>query len=180
GHTASLFPGTAALDAPESRWYVDNYVPKLDAHRLTATYRFLRAAHRILFLVTGEAKAPALRQVLEPVDGEEVLPARGVRGGDAEVSWMVDEAAASQLSSTNLVRHQDGWPARAPGSGPGDGLGNPHGLRLRPQHPRHRDGGVRQRGLRRHPLPSGRPGVLDRPPGEGAGRAADPRRPGGR
>ncbi|MFO7292211.1 MAG: 6-phosphogluconolactonase [Acidimicrobiia bacterium] len=105
GHTASLFPGTAALDAPESRWYVDNYVPKLDAHRLTATYRFLRAAHRILFLVTGEAKAPALRQVLEPADGEEVLPARGVLGGDAEVIWMVDEAAASQLSSTNLVRH---------------------------------------------------------------------------
>jgi 6-phosphogluconolactonase len=105
GHTASLFPGTAALNAPESRWYVDNYVPRLDAYRLTATYRFLRAAHRVLFLVCGENKAPALRQVLEPAAGEEFLPARGVMGGDAEVIWYVDEAAASQLTTTPLVRH---------------------------------------------------------------------------
>lgn len=104
GHTASLFPGTAALNAPESRWYVDNYVPRLDAHRLTATYAFIRAAHRVLFLVTGEGKASALRQVLEPAEGEEILPARGVMGGDADVVWMVDEAAASRLSTTPLVR----------------------------------------------------------------------------
>lgn len=103
GHTASLFPGTAALEAEDRRWYVANHVPKLDAERLTATYSFLRQAHRVFFLVAGESKAPALRQVLEPNEGERALPAAGVIGGDAEVTWLVDEAAASQLDRTETT-----------------------------------------------------------------------------
>ena len=104
GHTASLFPGTRALEAEPGRWFVDNYVPKLDAERLTTTYPFLRAAHRVLFLVAGAAKAPALRVVLEPRNGERPLPAAGVMGGDAEVIWMVDEAAAAELSPATITR----------------------------------------------------------------------------
>ncbi len=100
GHTASLFPGTAALEAEERRWYVANHVPKLDAERLTATYSFLRQAHRVFFLVAGESKAAALRQVLEPNEGEKTLPAAGIIGGEADVTWLVDEAAASQLDRT--------------------------------------------------------------------------------
>lgn len=100
GHTASLFPGTAALDAPDHRWFVSNFVPNLDADRLTATYSFLRAARHVLFLVAGPGKAAALRQVLEPADGETTLPARGVIGGDARVTWLVDEAAAAELVAT--------------------------------------------------------------------------------
>lgn len=103
GHTASLFPGTRALEAPASRWYVDNYVPKLDTERLTTTFHFLRAAHRIMFLVAGPKKAAALRAVLEPGPSEQPLPAAGVLGGDVQVTWMVDEAAASELSSTGTV-----------------------------------------------------------------------------
>lgn len=103
GHTASLFPGTAALEAPSERWFVHNFVPKLDSERLTATFTFLRAARRVMFLVSGEAKAPALRQVLEPEEGEDLLPAARVIGGDAEVTWLVDEAAASKLSKTETV-----------------------------------------------------------------------------
>lgn len=103
GHTASLFPGTSALDAPPGRWFVDNYVPHLDAHRLTATLPFLRAARRILFLVTGEGKAAALKEILEPAPGSDPLPAAGVLGGDAAVTWLVDEEAASQLGSTPVL-----------------------------------------------------------------------------
>lgn len=103
GHTASLFPGTAAMEAPPARWFVHNFVPKLDAERLTTTIPFLRAAHRLMFLVAGDGKAAALRQVLEPRDGEDPLPAARVLGGDAEVTWMIDEAAASELSKTETV-----------------------------------------------------------------------------
>lgn len=103
GHTASLFPGTAALDAEDRRWYVANHVPKLDTERLTATYSFLRQAHRIFFLVSGESKAAALRQVLEPSQGERTLPASGVMGGEAQVTWLVDDAAASRLDRVETV-----------------------------------------------------------------------------
>lgn len=104
GHTASLFPGTAALDAPATRWFVANQVPDLDVQRLSATYTFLRRAHRVIYLVAGEDKAAALRQVLEPAEDEPSLPAAGVMGGAAPVTWMVDEAAARQLSQTPLTR----------------------------------------------------------------------------
>lgn len=98
GHTASLFPGTAALKAPPERWFVHNEVPQLDTVRLTTTYSFLRAAHRLVFLVAGAAKADAVRRVLQPTDGEEPLPASGVMGGDAAVTWLIDESAASHLT----------------------------------------------------------------------------------
>lgn len=100
GHTASLFPGTGALEAPDSRWFVANHVPKLDTDRLTATYSFLRSSREVMFLVSGDAKAEALRRVLEPTEGERQLPAAGVMGGDAEVVWFVDGAAAAGLSET--------------------------------------------------------------------------------
>lgn len=102
GHTASLFPGTRALDAPPDRWYVANYVPRLNAERLTATYSLLHSAHRILFLVCGEGKTETLRRVLEPGNGERPLPAARVMDGDSEVIWLVDEAAASALRRTRI------------------------------------------------------------------------------
>ena len=103
GHTASLFPGTAALDVGPERWYVSNHVPKLDANRLTATYPFIRSAHHVIFLVAGASKADALRQVLEPEPDEKHLPAAGVAGGDAEVTWLVDESAADRIATTPTV-----------------------------------------------------------------------------
>lgn len=104
GHTASLFPGTAALDAPAHRWFVENFVPKLAVERLTTTLSFLRAARQLVFLVAGEGKADALKSVLEARAGEKTLPAARVLGGAAEVSWLVDEAAAKSLTSTSVTR----------------------------------------------------------------------------
>lgn len=98
GHTASLFPGTAALTAPPHRWFVANHVPQLGVDRLTSTYSLLHAARHVVFLVAGATKADALRQAIEPSDDRDPVPAAGVTGGQAEVWWLVDEAAASQLS----------------------------------------------------------------------------------
>lgn len=92
GHTASLFPGTTALDE-ERRWFVANFVPQLDEVRLTATLPLLWRAKRVIFLVTGSSKAEAVR---DSFAGE--TPAGRVGEGDAEVTWHLDVEAGSLLS----------------------------------------------------------------------------------
>jgi 6-phosphogluconolactonase len=94
GHTASLFPGTDALEE-ETLWVRLNFVEKLEVHRLTLTLPVLNAARRIVFLVSGAEKAETLRRVLE-ADGEE-LPSQRIRPVEGEVSWFVDKAAARLL-----------------------------------------------------------------------------------
>ena len=65
GHTASLFPGTAAL-AVEDRLAVANDVPQLATRRLTLTYPVFREAGEVFFLVTGHDKRAALADVIRP------------------------------------------------------------------------------------------------------------------
>lgn len=100
GHTASLFPGTEALDEKE-RWYTAIHVPSLGAWRLTATYRLLHRAHRVLVVATGEAKAPTVAAVLE---GGSDLPAARLADGEGELIWVLDQPAASLLSATEVER----------------------------------------------------------------------------
>lgn len=92
GHTASLFPGSVALDE-DIRWFVANRIPESGEARLTATYPLLWSSARILVIVTGEHKAPALR---DSFDG--TTPAGRIHEGKAEVEWHVDRPAASLLS----------------------------------------------------------------------------------
>lgn len=91
GHTASLFPGTAALDE-ESRWIVANHVPQVQETRVTVTYPMLWNTRLLMVLVVGENKAVALKDSLA---GK--TPAGRVGEGDAKVEWHVDTAAASLL-----------------------------------------------------------------------------------
>jgi 6-phosphogluconolactonase len=91
GHTASLFPGTAALDETEAT-YVANPVPGR-GWRLTATLPLLHAARHLVFLVAGAAKAEVLARVIAGDD----LPARRVAAGAAQITWLVDRAAAAHL-----------------------------------------------------------------------------------
>lgn len=93
GHTASLFPGTAALNV-ERRWFVANFVDQMDTWRLTATYPFLRTAREIFFLVEGERKAERVAQIM----AGESYPATVVAEGPAAVTWLLDEAAARMLA----------------------------------------------------------------------------------
>jgi 6-phosphogluconolactonase len=88
GHTASLFPDTAAVDEA-SRWVVPNWVPKLDAWRMTMTYPLLNAAREVDFVVTGADKAAAVAAVR---DGPRDVPAARVEAG--RTVWYVDRAAA--------------------------------------------------------------------------------------
>ena len=92
GHTASLFPGSEALEE-NLRWFVANRIPQTGEARLTATYPLLWSSTRLLVMVTGEHKATALRDSL---DG--VTPAGRIGEGKAEVEWHVDSSAASLVS----------------------------------------------------------------------------------
>jgi 6-phosphogluconolactonase len=89
GHTASLFPGTDALDESE-RWVVPNWVPQLDAWRLTLTFPILNAAREVNLVATGEEKAWAVRAAQAGTD-EAVA---GRVDADRTV-WLVDHAAAT-------------------------------------------------------------------------------------
>lgn len=95
GHTASLFPGTAALHERE-RWVVANYVPQLATWRLTLTAPAINAASQIAFLVAGANKAQTLRAVAHGPYQPERLPAQAIRPQDGALTWLVDAAAAGQ------------------------------------------------------------------------------------
>lgn len=97
GHTASLFPQTAALDEKE-RLVVSNYVEKFSSWRITLTPPVLLAAREVILLVTGESKAPALAQVLEGEPNVPHYPSQLLRQRTAETTWLVDRAAAAQLA----------------------------------------------------------------------------------
>ena len=85
GHTASLFPGTAALEERD-RDVIAHFVPKLDAWRLTLTYPALNRSRRIWFLVNDPAKQPVLDAVRA---GGSAHPAEGVRPSAGGVEWLV-------------------------------------------------------------------------------------------
>lgn len=95
GHTASLFPFTAALDE-QKRWVTVNDVPQLNARRLTMTYPLLNAAASVVFLVTGVGKAKVLREVLKGPHDPRRLPSQAVRPAGS-LHWYVDHPAAGQL-----------------------------------------------------------------------------------
>jgi len=99
GHTASLFPGSPAL-AESKRWVVGNFVEKFKTHRITLTFPVLNAATEVLFLVVGEDKAWALRNVLRGSAPVAEIPARGVVPTSGRLTFLVDRAAAAGLGQT--------------------------------------------------------------------------------
>ena len=98
GHAASLFPESAALQE-KSRLVVANWVEKFKTSRITFTLPVLNAARCVLFLVSGADKAPALHEVLESDAAGEKYPSKLIQPTDGKLIWLVDRAAASQLTS---------------------------------------------------------------------------------
>jgi len=88
GHTASLFPGSAALDERE-RWVVGNWAPSQETWRMTLTFGVLNAGRDVIFVVTGADKAHVLREIRS---GDSDLPA--ARVAVDRIEWILDAAAA--------------------------------------------------------------------------------------
>jgi 6-phosphogluconolactonase len=96
-HTASLFPESPAL-SESARWVTWADAPSEPSQRLTLALPVINHSFNVHFLVSGEAKAEALRRVLEDNPDVVSCPASGVDPPDGRVIWWVDEAAASRLS----------------------------------------------------------------------------------
>lgn len=96
GHTASLFPGGAALTETR-RWAVAVHVKARESWRVTLTPPVLNASHQVIFLVSGAAKAKRVKQVLRGERDPERMPAQLVRPKQGTVLWMLDREAASEL-----------------------------------------------------------------------------------
>lgn len=89
GHTASLFPNGPELKDTSSVTLLTT-APKAPQPRVTLGIATIRASRRIALVVTGAAKGPILRQVL---DGDRTLPLRVVLDG-CEVDVFLDRACA--------------------------------------------------------------------------------------
>lgn len=97
GHTASLFPGTAAL-LESNRLVTVGQSPKGISSRLTLTLGVINRATVVLFLVPGVGKAQTVRAVLQPQTRmERELPAAQVKPDGGRLVWLLDDAAAAAL-----------------------------------------------------------------------------------
>jgi len=97
GHTASWFPGTEVLEE-RLKWVRAYYLAPQEMYRITLSVPVVNCANRVAVITYGEGKAEALYQVLEGLPDPVKYPAQLLSGADNEVTWFVDEAAASKLS----------------------------------------------------------------------------------
>lgn len=99
GHTASLFPGKPALDASDR--LVTSSPPGVlppPVERVTFTFPLINGAAHAAFLVAGSGKAAPVKDILEGGASVNDRPAAGVRPTHGRLTWLLDEAAAAQLS----------------------------------------------------------------------------------
>jgi 6-phosphogluconolactonase len=96
GHCASLFPHTEALHVRD-RLVTANFVPKLNANRITFTVPVINNAATVVFLVAGADKADALAAVLEGPHDPETYPSQLIAPEHGALYWLVDRAAATKL-----------------------------------------------------------------------------------
>lgn len=96
GHTASLFPGSAAL-SENQRWVAAAYVERFKAHRLTLTFSVINAAAQVTFLVSGESKRAIVKQLLAGSAKSSNYPAAKVSPTDGKLVWLITKDAAGDL-----------------------------------------------------------------------------------
>ena len=88
GHTASLFPGTAALEE-RIRKVVANFVPRVNAWRLTFTFPLISQSRHICFLANANKNRALLEKVLA---GDRQYPAAQVEPANGALTWILGEA----------------------------------------------------------------------------------------
>jgi 6-phosphogluconolactonase len=96
-HTASLFPGEAAI---QDREHIAGavYVEKFGKWRVTLLPAALLAAKNTVFLVTGADKAPGVGNVFHQEFDPKHYPAQLISRQGKRVTWFLDQAAAAELA----------------------------------------------------------------------------------
>ena len=98
GHTASLFPGTPAVNEGV-RWVVPGTAPSGIRARLTLTLTVINHAAVVLFLVAGQNKTHITRTILEPASADTSrYPASLVQPERGRLLWFLDEPASTELA----------------------------------------------------------------------------------
>ncbi|WP_455388139.1 6-phosphogluconolactonase, partial [Petrachloros mirabilis] len=98
GHTASLFPGTKAVNERQ-RLVAVGHSPTGITARLTLTLGVINHASVVLFLIMGANKAKIVKRVLEPkTDADRQLPAALVKPRRGRLIWLLDGPAAALLT----------------------------------------------------------------------------------
>ena len=100
GHTASLFPHTAALHET-GRIAVGNRVPQKDTWRITLTWPVINHASSVFFLIAGTDKAERVHQVFTGPRDPERLPSQLIWPSSGILTLFLDEAAAALLPRTD-------------------------------------------------------------------------------
>lgn len=98
GHTASLFPGAEAL-REEKRFAIPVYRKKPEISRVSLTLPVLNNASQILFLVSGQAKAKVLAEILGCGETKNHYPAGLVSPAHGKMTWLIDQYAAGKSSA---------------------------------------------------------------------------------
>jgi len=100
GHTASLFPHTAAL-GEMSRLAVANHVQNKDAWRITLTRPVINRGASVFFLIGGADKAQVLKEVMMGPRDPERLPSQLIQPSGGILTLLLDKAAAALLPATD-------------------------------------------------------------------------------
>jgi 6-phosphogluconolactonase len=96
GHTASLFPHTAAIHEL-GRVVVANHVPQKDTWRVTLTWPVIVQARDVFFLIGGKDKADPLHRVLQGPYDPETLPSQLIQPRNGLLRMLLDRDAAALL-----------------------------------------------------------------------------------
>ncbi len=101
GHTASLFPHTDILNETEATVKAV-YVEEIKKNRISFTAPLINASKEILFLISGDEKAPILEKIIEGKFQPQQLPAQLIKGLNNNLFFYLDKAAAACLKNLSV------------------------------------------------------------------------------
>ncbi len=96
GHTASIFPHQIELWDATDHCVVATH-PNSGQRRVSINGKVINTAKEVAFLVTGSGKSEKVDEILNKKDGFEQYPASLVNPKTGNLTWFLDEAAASGL-----------------------------------------------------------------------------------
>jgi 6-phosphogluconolactonase len=96
GHTLSLFPGTPVIHE-EKAWVKAFFLEAQDMFRITLTSPLVNRSAHIAFLIAGNGKAHALREVLKGKYNPDLYPSQVIKPVPGDLHFFIDDAAASEL-----------------------------------------------------------------------------------